>query len=299
VFRFTTAIGTPLTEDERLHEKGLQAHLADQWGAGISGILVAGSMGAMQLLSDDTYVYLVERSVQLSKGRGEVFVGAGDAGFARTRDRIRFLNEQKIDGVVVLPPFLFSFGQEELIDYYRGLADVSRAPLYLYDLPALTRTKLRLETVLELARHPNIRGIKCSDEPGYTRQLIDLATNSFRVIIAQLDLIDVFLRHGVRDHLDGMFAIAPGWVVALGRCAERGDWDAAARYQRNISALRRVLMKHGVFPTFTVLMNARGIQGRFAPRPFRSLSDREREVVLADPVVRELLSGRSAAVGSG
>ena len=51
---FITAIGTPLTEDECLHEEGLEIQLADQWNHGINGILVAGTMGAMQLLTNDT-----------------------------------------------------------------------------------------------------------------------------------------------------------------------------------------------------------------------------------------------------
>ena len=99
---FITAIGTPLTEDERLHEDGLEIQLADQWNRGIAGILVAGTMGTMQLLRDQTYRRLIERSVALSAGKGEVLVGAGDAGFARSRDRIEYINQFKVDGVAVL-----------------------------------------------------------------------------------------------------------------------------------------------------------------------------------------------------
>ena len=91
-FHLTTAIGTPLTDDEQLHEEGLRIHLADQWNAGISGIFVAGSMGMMQLLRDETYRRLVEVAVTLSEGRGEIFAGAGDTSLARTRDRLQFLD---------------------------------------------------------------------------------------------------------------------------------------------------------------------------------------------------------------
>ena len=140
---FITALGTPLTEDERLLEQGLEIELARQWEAGISAVLAAGSMGVLQLLQDQTYQNLVRRVFDLSRGRGEIFVGAGDASFVRTRDRIEFLNGHKIDGVLVLPPYFFPFNQRELIDYFRSLADVSRAPLYLYDIPAWTRTKSR------------------------------------------------------------------------------------------------------------------------------------------------------------
>ena len=87
---FITAIGTPLTEDEQLHEEGLKLQLQDQWNHGIDGILVAGSMGAMQLLTDRTYKKLIEKSVELASGHGEIMVGAGDTSFARTKDRTEF-----------------------------------------------------------------------------------------------------------------------------------------------------------------------------------------------------------------
>lgn len=287
--RIITAIGTPLKENEELHEEGLDIHLADQWTAGISGIFVGGTMGVLQLLRDTTYEQLVRFAVERSAGKGEVFAGAGDTSFGRTRDRIEFLNRFALDGTVVLPPYFFTFTQEELVDYYRSLADVSRAPLYLYDHPGLTRTKLQLDTVATLAEHPNIRGIKVSDEPGFTRQLYDRCGDRFRIIFAQPDLVDVFIHHGVRDHLDGIYALAPRWVTALVECAQREQWVEAAAHQRRITHLRRLLLKHGAFSAFTVMMNARGIPGNFAPRPWRTLVEDQRQLLLDDPVMKELI----------
>lgn len=293
--RLTTAIGTPLTEDEQLHEEGLRIHLADQWDAGITGILVGGTMGLMQLLSDSTYRRLVESAVQQSQGRGEIFVGAGDTSYARTRDRIEFLNDYSIDAVVVLAPFFLTFSQAELVDYYRSLADVSRVPLYLYDLPSVTNTKLSIDTVLELAKHPNIRGIKASCDPGLTRQLADLVPEGFRVIFAAPDLIDVFLRQGINDHLDGIYCFAPRWVKAIADCAEQGKWDEASVYQRDVSHLRRLILNHGAMQMFTAIMNMRRIPGQFAPKPYRPLLPDEDTLLQEDPVVQKLLRQHPAA----
>jgi 4-hydroxy-tetrahydrodipicolinate synthase len=285
-----SALGTPLTESESLHTDGLAAHLADQWDHGIGGVLVAGTMGLMQLLSDQTYHDLVRRSVELSVSRGEVMIGAGDCSFARTKARIEFLNRFKIDGVVVLTPYFVRFAQAELISYYRALADVARAPLYLYDLPQRTGSKIELATALELAKHPNIRGIKCSDEPGYAREIIDAAGPKFRVVIAQPALMDVFLRAGISEHLDGMYAIAPQWAMGIAREAQREDWDAAAGFQQRLTKLRGLLASYGAFQTMTAVLNARGIAGNYAPRPYRPLDAAQREALLSDPTVRSLTS---------
>ena len=286
---FITAIGTPLTEDEQLDQEGLEAHLADQWNSGINGILVAGTMGAMQLLSDETYRMLVEKSVEISSGKGEVLVGAGDAGFARSRDRILFINELRIDGIAVLAPFFWRFSQSELIEYFSSLADVAKAHLYLYDLPRVTGTKLSMETVLKLAQHPNIAGIKISGEIEFARRLLDNVGDSFRVITAEPCLTDMLLGHGMHSHLDGMWAMCPSWTVSIGKCAARGDWAGASENQRKVAELKEIaILKYG-FGSFTDVMNARGIRGFFAPRPFARLGREQREQLLNESIVKRLV----------
>lgn len=295
---FITAMGTPLTADEQLHEAGLDAHMADQFNNGIKSYLMAGTMGLMQLLRDDTYKKLIERSVAWCAGKAELMIGAGDAGYARSRDRIELINKYKVDGVVVLAPYFIQFSQAELVDYYRSLADISKAPIYLYDLPVRTRSKIEMSTVLELARHPNIKGIKVSDEPGYTRQLIDTLQRHelpLRVIIAQPDLMDMLIRHGIYEQLDGMFTMAPEWVSGIGQCAARGDWAGAAKNQQNLSLLKQTLIRYGIFPAMTAVMNARGIPGNFAPRPYNVLSESRRMELLCEPVVQQLVAGKTPA----
>ena len=283
------AIGTPLREDDTLHVEGLERHLDDQWAGGMTGVLVGGTMGLLPLQSERTIADLVEHAVRHSTGRGELMVGAGDTSLTRTRDRIRLLNQYALDGVVVLAPYFWKLTQRELVTYFNRLADASKNPLYLYDLPVLTGTKLELETVLALAEHPNIRGIKCSAELGWTRTLADAAPADFRVIFAQADVVDVLIRHGVREHIDGIFSIAPAWTASIAHAAARGEWEQAAARQQRLSELLRVVKRYGVFPSMTALLNARGIPGNFAPAPVEMLSEAARTALLAEPVVRQLV----------
>lgn len=285
---YITATGTPLTEDEQLHVEGLELHLEDQWRHGIDGILVAGSMGAMQLLTDETYRSLITRSVELWAGHGEILIGAGDASFSRTKERIEFVNQFKVDGVAVLAPYFWNFGQEEQVEYFSALADISKAPIYLYDLPLITGTKLSMETMLALAKHPNIAGAKLSCDVTFTIPLIEAIGDSFRVIVAKPDLVDVLMRSEICTHLDGMWAIVPKWTVQIGKCAEKGDWAGAAENRRNIIKARNLLGKYGG-GVFTVLMNARGIPGRFMPRPMAILDGAKKEKILAEDITQKLI----------
>ena len=265
---FITALATPLRKDDSLHKEGLESEIDDAIRNGINGLFVGGSMGAMQMLSDATYRELMSHAASVVRDRAELLAGIGDTSLARTRDRLLLVNTLRVDAVVVLTPYVEQFSQLELIDYYTELADLARAPLFLYDLPQVSKTKLQRETVLRLSKHPNIRGIKCSHDPAYARQLRDSAPDSFRVILAFPLLLDSLLRHGLMEHLDGVFCLCPGLVAAIGQAAVEGDWNRAAVLQHALNAFYDSLLPDGVWRPFTALMHHRGVMGQFNPRPY-------------------------------
>lgn len=286
-----SAVGTPLDGDELLHEDGLRAHLEQQRAAGINGILVAGTMGLLQLLRDQTYQQLVRNAVQLWSSHGELLVGIGDASFARTRDRLRFVNECGVDAVVVLAPYFVRFSQAELINYYEALANETRAPLYLYDLPQRT-TGLAIETVIRLSGHPQIAGIKCSGDIGLVRLLKDsLSDADFRVIVAQPMLIDVLTRSGIREHLDGIYAVVPHWMQEIADLIEKQQWDTARQKVNRLANLLDVFRRCGVFQSMTELLNTMGVPGSFAPQPHAAFNETQRHAFCDEPVVQEVING--------
>ncbi len=292
--KIITALCTPLTEDEHLHVEGLEAHIHDQLENRINGLLVGGTMGAMQLLTIPTYRDLVEKSVQFNAGQSELLVGVGDTSYACTLERIRLVEQFPIDGVVVLAPFFLKFSQEDLYDYFCTLADASSKPLFMYDLPATTGTKLELSTVLKLSRHPNIAGIKCSDHFVATRPLLEEATDNFRVIVAQPLLVDMLLQCGVREHLDGVFGFAPHWIKQILEAYENQDWLRLSAIQHDFAELLRFLQSFSapLFSTVGELLNLRGIPGKVSPRPFRLLTEAERTRMVNAPIIQKAISDK-------
>lgn len=295
-----SAVCTPLDDDGRLHAEGLFRHLDDQWRAGIDGVLIGGTMGLLQLLADETWQAVVQQGAAACRGMGEVLVGVGDCSFDRTRGRIQAVDALPIDGVVVLAPYFIQFSQDDLACYYESLADISRRPLYLYDLPIRTRVKLEAPLVCRLARHPNIRGIKVSDDWSATRQLVRTlaesgAPESFRVIPAQPLLVDVLAREGADGNLDGIFSLAPAWTRQIVAAVDAGDHALAADRQRRLARLLdAVRTPFPLFPACTAILNARGIPGSVAPRPMQPLTPAQRDELLALPVVQELLAETTA-----
>ena len=145
---------TPLDENENLHEQGLQRLLERQWSAryfGRSGRRNDGGDAA----SARRYLSRARRAKHRDNARTRGSARRVWRYFARENAReIEFLNDHSVDGVVVLSPYFLPFSQEELLDYYRSLADLSRHPLYLYEIPSRTGVELEHATVERLAEHP-------------------------------------------------------------------------------------------------------------------------------------------------
>ena len=293
------AIGTPMTLDEQLHSEGLVAQLDRLGEANVSGILVAGTFGVMQMLRDDTYCDLVTQACGYGRFGGKLFIGVSDMSSIRTKQRIHFVNQFCIDGVVVLPPFFMAFSQQEILDYYRSLADESKAPVYLYDLPQRTHVAINPQTVLALAQHPNIAGIKCSGPVAQALNLIEQVTElglDFEVLLAHPDRLVELAENGVRSHLDGIYALAPHWAMQVARGVTMGR--SVHEVQNDLTQLRDVLRRHGGLSALTPLMNACGIPGRFSPAPFQTLSVQQQRDLFNEPVVKKLLATESLAVSA-
>ncbi|WP_207395322.1 dihydrodipicolinate synthase family protein [Bremerella alba] len=289
---FITALCTPLDDTESIDVAGLEAHIDDQLDHGINSLLAGGTMGFMQLLSMDSYRQLAEESVRLVRGRAELLVGVGDTSTAATMARIRAVENLPVDGLVVLTPYLIPYTQSELIDYFTDLADQSKKPIYLYDLPRMTGTKLENSTVRILSLHPNIHGIKCSDHFAVSRPLLSPRDEQFRVIIAQPTLLDVLLKAGVQEHLDGVFGFAPNWIGELQSALEREDWFSVTKIQNQFNELLSAMQSFdaSIFATTTELLNLRGISGRMAPKPIRMLTAAEQERFRSLPIIQQAIS---------
>ncbi len=291
--RIISAIGTPLHPDGRLHEDGLRLHLTDHWDAGIDSVLVGGTMGLMQMLTDAAYRALVEQSVACSAGRGELLVGVGDTSLPRTLDRVGFVNGFDVDGVVVLSPHFLPVEQGWLVEYYHAVADAARAPVLLYDLPPIVGYALEADVICAAAEHPNIIGIKCSGPIDTARQLQARLGDGFRIVLAQPMNIDAFVRVGFHEFLDGVFALAPSWMVSLADAIEAEDWDRVSREQRRLTELLVLLRQDNPFRGFSLLMNQRGVPGQFVTSPIAQPTQAMREALLRSPVVEQLLAETS------
>ena len=167
-----TAIVTPLTKDGIDFEQF--ARLIDwQIDEGVNAIVVAGTTGEASTLTDEEHKEAISFCVKQVEGRVPVIAGTGSNDAAYAIELTRFACEAGADAMLLVTPYYNKATQKGLIATFTAIADASTKPCILYNVPSRTGCNILPETVLALADHPNIVGIK--EASGNISQIAALA----------------------------------------------------------------------------------------------------------------------------
>lgn len=274
---FYTALGTPLNEKGEIVTNSLAEHIEQQITAGTSGLLLMGSMGIQSTIRNCEYPKAAKASHEVVKGRVPLFVGVMDNSIMRVKDRIDSLNGLSIDGVVGTTPFYYKCSDEEIIAFFKGIAGISPFPVYLYDLPVVTKLKITYEIVNEVSKHPNIIGIKTGDILLARRLKVEMP--EFQVLFSTIDIFDTANAYGISKILDGMFSCTPKNAQKMSKCFEQGDFIEGGKYLNKILDLRDTMARYGLASSFTAAMNLLGCEGNFSPDYCRKLRELDFEKI--------------------
>ena len=263
---FYPALGTPFDEFGNFIPRGFEKHVRDQIDAGASGLLVMGSMGIEPYIKQSQYSKVAAAAVSAAKGECPLLVGVMDNSLGRVQERIESLKGLKIDGVVATTPFYYASTQEELKNFFVKIAKSSPYPLYLYDLPVVTKVKINVDTAEYLMSVQNIKGIKTGDIVT-AKALIrsEKRRDDFSIMFSGLDVFDIAYKSGLTMNLDGMFSCTPATTSRMYASLKKGDYEEAGKCLDDILSLRNAFVEVGVFRGFTYAMNLLGYEGIFAP----------------------------------
>jgi 4-hydroxy-tetrahydrodipicolinate synthase len=150
-------IVTPF-RDQRVDHEALAALARRLAADGVAGFVVCATTGEAPLLSDDERVAVL-RTIR-SATTLPLIMGASGTTAAEVLRRIDAAAALAPAAFMVTPPPYLRPSQPALQAFYTAIADASPAPLVVYDIPARTGVRLELATLLALAAHPNVVGLK-------------------------------------------------------------------------------------------------------------------------------------------
>ena len=279
---------TPLQDIDTLDQIGLEKLIEHVLAGGVNGLFLLGTTGEGPGLSKRLQHELVHRSCQLIKGRVPVLVGITHSSFIESIELAEYSADCGAAAVVLAPPYSFPAGQAELLEYLEHLAPRLPLPLYLYNMPAMTKIDISEDTLLRAADIPNIIGFK--DSSGnmirfheYLR--IMQHRPDFSLLMGPEELLAESVLFGGHGGVSGGANLHPRLFVDIYQAALRQDLPEVLRLQQELYRLRRLYQCGRYASTFIkglkCALNILGICNDCMTEPFRPFRLPERKQVQA------------------
>lgn len=202
---------------------------------GVSGFVVCGSTGEPWALDEAEQQAVLNTVLDAADGR-PVLMGIGGNHECKLHERLKRLGEEPIAGVLVSAPYYARPSQAGLVEWFSRAADVSSRPVLLYDVPVRTGVRIEAATVLQLAAHPRIVGLKdCGGSLRDTQALI--ADERLRVLAGDDAQVFATLCLGGAGAIAASAQVCPQQFVALYRALRDRRLDEARTLAQELAPL--------------------------------------------------------------
>ena len=276
------AIVTPMRPDGRVDFEAWARLVDFHLENGTSGIVVGGSTGESATLTESELRELSESAARQVRGRMPIIVGAGTSSTAATVERVRWLSELAIDGLLIVTPAYNRPTQEGLYRHFAAAAEAARKPIILYNVPSRTAVDLKPETAGRLSQLPGIVALKESvTEAGRIGALVEACREGFCILSGEDAVALQLIREGTRGVISVTANVAPRGVADVMAAGLRGDFAAAEKLDSRLAGLHRDLfIESNPIPTKWALARM-GLMGEGIRLPLIPLSPGAQPAVMA------------------
>jgi 4-hydroxy-tetrahydrodipicolinate synthase len=235
---------TPFRDGE-LDEPSLRRLVRHYANGPVDGLILAATSGEGLTLGIDELARLVAtvRAELTDCGRDmPICLGLSGASTAGMCDTLDQTAAWPIDGYLISSPYYLRPSQRGLLAHFTTLADHAAFPIVLYNIPYRSAVNLANETLLSLAEHPNIVGLKdCCADRAQSIDLLRRRPSGFRVLTGE----DAQYFEGLDDGADGAILLSAHLetdaFASVRTLLKDGKRDAALACWHGVAELTRLL----------------------------------------------------------
>jgi 4-hydroxy-tetrahydrodipicolinate synthase len=281
---------TPLKGRDELDIAGLEKLIEHILSGGVNGLFILGTTGEGPSLSYCLRRELIERVCKQVKNRVPVLVGITDTAFVESLNVARTAADFGADALVVAPPYYLPEAQPELQEYLDHLVPELPLPLYIYNMPALTKVHFELETVRRAMDNPRIIGLKdSSGDLNYFKAaagLIKQHRPDWPLLIGPEEKLFATLQIGGNGGVSGGANLFPKLYVKVVEAYRAGNVARAEELQKQIQRVSDSFYRIGKYSSSIIkgvkcALNCLGVCDDFMAEPFHRFRASERELVKA------------------
>jgi len=232
-----TALVTPFTREGRLDENALRGLVRRQVQAGVDVLVPCGTTGESATLSQDEQARVIAISLEESSGRA-VLAGAGSNDTRQAVEKARAMAALGAHGVLSVGPYYNKPTPEGFYRHFAAVADASAVPVVVYNVPGRTGSNIDTQTLLRLAEHPNVGGVKeASGNIGQVMELLRDRPQAFLVLSGDDAVTLPYMALGADGVISVVANQAPGLMGDLVRACARGEFAAGRAHHAKLLRL--------------------------------------------------------------
>ncbi len=237
-----TALVTPFAEDGSLDEAALRKLVDFQIAGGVAGLVPMGTTGESPTVDHREHTEVIRIVIEQARGRVPVIAGTGSNSTQEAIDLTVRAKKLGSAATLQVSPYYNKPTQEGLYRHFTKVADEGGLPVIVYNIPGRTGVTVENETMLRLAAHKNIVGVK--EATGNMPLVLDLMRRKpadFDVLSGDDNVTFPLICLGGVGVVSVASNPAPAPVVEMVAAALKGDVEKARRLHNRIYPLFKVL----------------------------------------------------------
>lgn len=207
---------------------------------GIDFLVPLGTTGETPTLSESEKLQVLEVTKQHAKGI-PVMAGVGSNSVQGTLANMRLL--QDADAFLVVVPFYNKPPQRGMYEYFKTIAQATKKPIVIYNVPGRTGSNIEPETVLQLAKDVhNIIGIKeASGKIEQSLKIIAQKRENFALLSGNDDDTLELMKNGASGVISVASNVFPSAMADFVHALEAGKYQEAASMEERLKPLFKAL----------------------------------------------------------
>ena len=154
------ALVTPMNEDRSINWDGLKKLIQHVSNGGVDYLVVQGTTGESATTTADEKKQIVATIQEANIKNLPIVYGLGGNNTESLLNQIKQTSFEGIDAILSVCPYYNKPSARGVIAHYEAIADACPVPVIMYNIPGRTGINMTASTVLKLAEHKNIMGIK-------------------------------------------------------------------------------------------------------------------------------------------
>lgn len=267
------ALVAPFKEDLTVDFEALAKLVRHVIEGGVNYLVVMGTTAESPTLKNSEKIAVLNCVREQNKEGLPIVYGMGGNNTASLVEQYRAF-QGEVDAFLVVTPYYNKPNQRGLLRHYQAIADVAPKPIILYNVPKRTGVNMEAKTVLELAKHPNIIGIKeaSGNDVSQAAEIAKAMPEDFLLTSGDDDLIVPFMEVGGHGVISVVANALPGETSRLVNAAIEKSTETTA-LAADLDPILGLIFREGNPTGIKSLLNIAGIGNGLLRLPLVEASD--------------------------